>query len=107
MRNRGKGRQRWVSSARHFYMDFTRIRIFSPSLKGNSPVRGNVCEADKRVPVSGGKGGARKGDGRVYLFHLYTLRCFYVDFPREVFLAVPEREGGSRQADGRVRARAA
>ena len=30
-----------------------------PSLKGNSPVRGNVCEADKRVPVSGGKGGRR------------------------------------------------
>ena len=26
-------------------------------LKGNSPVRGNVCEADKRVPVSGGKAG--------------------------------------------------
>jgi len=24
-------------------------------LKGNSPVRGNVCEADKRVPVSGRK----------------------------------------------------
>ena len=28
--------------------------ILSP-LKGNSPVRGNVCIADKRVPVSGGK----------------------------------------------------
>ena len=24
-------------------------------LKGYSPVRGNVCEADKRVPVSGRK----------------------------------------------------
>ena len=24
-------------------------------LKGNSPVRGNVCKADKRVPVSGRK----------------------------------------------------
>ena len=24
---------------------------------GNSPVRGNVCEADKRVPVFGEKGG--------------------------------------------------
>ena len=31
-----------------------------PALKGNSPIRGNVCEADKRVPVSGGKGGPRK-----------------------------------------------
>ena len=28
-----------------------------PRLKGNSPIRGNVCIADKRVPVSGGKGG--------------------------------------------------
>ena len=28
-----------------------------PLLKGNSPVRGNVCNADKRVPVSGRKGG--------------------------------------------------
>ena len=28
-------------------------------LKGNSPVRGNVCKADKRVPVSGRKGGTR------------------------------------------------
>ena len=27
----------------------------SPIVWGNSPVRGNVCEADKRVPVSGGK----------------------------------------------------
>ena len=48
------------------------------------------------------EGGSRQADGRVYLFHLYTLRCFYVDFPREVFLALLEREGGSRQADGRV-----
>ena len=31
-----------------------------PLLKGDSPVRGNVCEADKRVPVSGGKGGTRR-----------------------------------------------
>jgi len=34
-----------------------------PSLKGNSPVRGNVCEADKRVPVSGGKGVTRRVTG--------------------------------------------
>ena len=26
-------------------------------LKGDSPVRGNVCEADKRVPVFGEKAG--------------------------------------------------
>jgi len=37
--------------------------LASPSLKGNSPVRGNVCEADKRVPVSGGKGGSRRVTG--------------------------------------------
>ncbi len=36
-----------------------------PSLKGNSPVRGNVCEADKRVPVSGGKGGPLAVEGSV------------------------------------------
>ena len=36
-----------------------------PRLKGNSPVRGNVCKADKRVPVSGRKGGSRKTDGEV------------------------------------------
>ena len=29
-------------------------------LKGNSPSGGNVCEADKRVPVSGGKAGGPK-----------------------------------------------
>ena len=33
--------------------------ITLPALKGNSPVRGNVCNADKRVPVSGRKGGTR------------------------------------------------
>ena len=36
----------------------------------------NVCEADKRVPVSGGKGVARKGDGEVLLFHLNVSRIF-------------------------------
>ena len=36
--------------------------LWKPSLKGNSPVRGNVCEADKRVPVSGGKAVIRKDD---------------------------------------------
>ena len=38
-----------------------------PLLKGNSPVRGNVCRADKRVPVSGGKGGfCEAKDGEVH-----------------------------------------
>ena len=44
-----------------------------PALKGDSPVRGNVCEADKRVPVSGGKGGfCVAKDGRVILSHFYA-----------------------------------
>ena len=30
-------------------------------LKGKSPVRGNVCEADKRVPVHGVKAGKTVG----------------------------------------------
>ena len=35
-----------------------------PLPKGDSPSRGNVCEADKRVPVSGGKGGGEAvGEG--------------------------------------------
>ena len=34
---------------------------FLPLLLGNSPVRGDVCNADKGVPVSGGKGGPRSG----------------------------------------------
>ena len=45
-----------------------------PRLKGNSPVRGNVCKADKRVPVSGGKGGFAVGkDGEALLFNLYVV----------------------------------
>ena len=35
------------------------LNLVLPALKGNSPVRGNVCNADKRVPVSGRKGGTR------------------------------------------------
>ena len=37
---------------------------FLPSLKGYSPVRGDVVVDDKGVPVSGRKGGPRSG-GRV------------------------------------------
>ena len=38
------------------------------------------------------EGGSRKDDGRVYLFILYTLRCFYVDFTR-VRLFLPALKG--------------
>ena len=43
--------------------------VSQPLLKGNSPVRGDVCEADKGVPVFGEKGGeiACDFDGEVCL----------------------------------------
>ena len=47
-----------------------------PRLKGNSPVRGNVCNADKRVPVSGRKG-ARQG-GEVLKRHVCVPRAVRV-----------------------------
>ncbi|MBR3816429.1 MAG: hypothetical protein IKJ27_06865, partial [Clostridia bacterium] len=42
-----------------------------PRLKGNSPVRGNVCKVDKRVPVSGGKGVRRTERFFFFTFMFY------------------------------------
>ena len=72
--------------------------FFLPALKGNSPIRRfpllegvsrsdegvpvcgakNVCEADKRVPVSGGKGGPRerwKGPHFAFSQRTFLLLC--------------------------------
>lgn len=46
------------------YSRDTACRVRLPLPSGDSPSRGNVCEADKRVPVSGGKGGGEAvGEG--------------------------------------------
>ena len=49
----------------HFQFSITAIFPLCtqrPRLKGNPPVRGNVCNADKRVPVSGRKGARQGGE---------------------------------------------
>ena len=45
----------WVATLRLYTDETLRNASLLSPLKGNSPVRGNVCIADKRVPVSGGK----------------------------------------------------
>ena len=82
---------------------FTPESLFLAPLKGNSPNRGNFCEADKRVPVSGGKAGfCEAKDWGVYLFHLYILLAFHSTNTHSAISCPPWKGGWHPQDDGRV-----